>query len=320
VRLEFRVSQLRLRAPWVTSSGALTERSLVQVGLTGEDGVTGYGEAAPLPGYDGVTVAEVIEALEAWTPGGELPALPQAAAAIDLAQWDLAGRRAGQPVWRLLGADEAPAVRVNATIGAEPPAAAAALARKARAAGFTCVKVKVGDGDELVRVATVREVVERDVAIRLDAGGAWDPGQAAGILHSLAELDIELCEEPVHGVEELERVALTSPCPIAADETNVLSRRVCDAVCLKIASSGGITGVIRDAERARALGYEVYLASTLDGPLGIAAALHAAAIVEPDRACGLATLDRFEATDPLPPIDGVMTAPGGPGLGLRQFS
>ena len=92
--------------------------------------------------------------------------------------------------------------------------------------------------------------------------------------------------------------------------------RVCDAVCLKISSCGGISGVLDAARRARAVGYEVYLASTLDGPLGIAAALHAAAAVSPDRPCGLATLSLFEGPpDVLAPVDGRMAVPDGPGLG-----
>ena len=92
--------------------------------------------------------------------------------------------------------------------------------------------------------------------------------------------------------------------PLALDETasaaGALERRVCRAVCLKIAACGGITGLLEAARTARAAGYEVYLASTLDGPLGIAAALHAASAIRPDRPCGLATLGLFAGReDPL---------------------
>jgi L-alanine-DL-glutamate epimerase-like enolase superfamily enzyme len=66
------------------------------------------------------------------------------------------------------------------------------------------------------------------------------------------------------------------------------------------------------------LGYEVYVASTLDGPLGIAAALHAAAVIRPDRHCGLATLGRFgrKAPSELAPAAGQMRTAEGPGLGV----
>jgi L-alanine-DL-glutamate epimerase-like enolase superfamily enzyme len=192
------------------------------------------------------------------------------------------------------------------------------MASRAQAAGFTCVKVKVGMGDDVGRVAAVREAAP-DIEIRLDANGAWTPGQAITLLDELAALRIECCEEPVHGTEGLSRVAESVSVPIAADETRVLDSRICTAVCLKISSSGGITGLCRDADRARRTGYEVYLASALDGPLGIAGALHAAAVVRPDRACGLATLERFVAPDPLPPTSGAISAPSTPGLGLSPM-
>jgi L-alanine-DL-glutamate epimerase-like enolase superfamily enzyme len=73
--------------------------------------------------------------------------------------------------------------------------------------------------------------------------------------------------------------------------------------------------VIDAARRARAAGYEVFLASTFDGPLGIAAALHAAAAVRPDYPCGLATLGLFERRpDPLPAVGGRLAPPTRPGL------
>lgn len=318
MRLEYDTLQARLRAPLVSAHGPTSVRPLVRVRLIECDGSFGEGEAAPLASYDGVTVDQVVRALEAWEPGGALPALPQAAAALDLALWDLRGKRAGEPVWRLLGASEPPRVPVNASIGAEEPGRAAALALKASAAGFTCVKLKVGIGDDLARVRAVREAGGAGLRLRLDANGAWSVDEAVSMLEALAPLAIECCEEPVHGARALAQVAAATEVAVAADETAadpvLYERRACSAVCLKIGASGGITGVLRDAERARAAGYEVYLASTLDGPRGIAAALHAAAVVRPDRHCGLATLSLFETVDPLPPVAGVIGAPSAPGL------
>jgi L-alanine-DL-glutamate epimerase-like enolase superfamily enzyme len=373
---------VRLRRPFVTAWGAISERELLILELSDPDGMIGCGEAAPLPGYDGLTAAEVRAALEDCRPvltravlpreapsretlphegllhsastrdvptddpadaprapahrhadAPRVPAdhhahadilaacsertfVPQALAAIDLALWDLDGRRSGQPVWRLLGASTAPAVEVNYTIGATDRAGAAAEAATARAAGFRCVKVKVGVGDDAGRIAAVRAAGGRDMTIRVDANGAWSVEEAEATLRVLAPAGIELCEEPVSDLDGL--AALRAPVPVALDETapEALDRRLADAVCLKVARCGGITGLIAAAERARAAGYDVYLASTLDGPLGIAAALHAAAAVKPDRPCGLATLSMFDAQeDPLPPRHGVITAPADPGLG-----
>jgi L-alanine-DL-glutamate epimerase-like enolase superfamily enzyme len=91
-------------------------------------------------------------------------------------------------------------------------------------------------------------------------------------------------------------------------------------VCLKLSRCGGITGLLEAARTARAAGSEVYLASTLDGPLGIAGALHAAAVLRPSRPCGLATLDAFAELelDPALAVErGFMRVPDGPGLGVR---
>jgi len=215
---------------------------------------------------------------------------------------------------------EPPLVEVNATIGATDSHTAAAEAATARAAGFRCVKVKVGVGDDAARVGAVRAAVGPDTAIRIDANGAWGVEQAIASLRELEPLGIDCCEEPVSGALAIARVAAETAIPIALDETTAepgaLDRCVCQVACLKVARLGGITGLLEAARRARRAGYELYLASMLDGPLGIAAALHAAAVIRPERPCGLATLSLFEGrTDPIPAVDGRMTAPSGPGLG-----
>ena len=341
MRLEIAPRRLPLRTPLATAHGTVRERELLDVLILGADGVAGAGEAAPLPSYDGVSLDEVRAALEDCRPivhdAEGLPratvlakcrraaVLPQAAAAIDLALWDLEGRRADVPVWRLLGAHPDPSpIAVNALLSAEDRAGAAREAAAAAAAGFACVKAKVGIGDDAGRLAAIRAALGDDVALRIDANGAWDVAQALASLRALAPSGIECCEEPVHGVEALREVARATAIPVAMDETAVapgaLASGATPLVCLKLSRCGGITGLLEAAETVRAAGGEVYLASTLDGPLGIAGALHAAAVLRPSRPCGLATLAAFEglALDPALAVErGFMRVPDGPGLGVR---
>jgi len=61
-----------------------------------------------------------------------------------------------------------------------------------------------------------------------------------------------------------------------------------------LAPSGGIASLLVRAALVRAHGGEAYLASTYDGPRGVAAALHAAAALRVDLPCGLATLEAFD--------------------------
>jgi L-Ala-D/L-Glu epimerase len=335
VRVERRV--LRFARPLRTAYGELHERELLELTIRGADGVDGRGEAAPLEPYDGVPAAAVEQALRAYErvlrdgddlPGGalldacrEAADLPHALAAVDMALWDRAGRREGRPVCALITDDPAPSVRVNAVIAAEDRAGAASAAADAALAGYTCVKVKVGVGDDAGRVAAVRAAAGSDMELRLDANGAWAVDEAVATIEALAPAGLELVEEPVHGVAAMravrERVAVRIAMDETAGEPGSLTAAVADAVCLKVGRCGGISGLLAQAALVRATGAEVYLASAYDGPLGIAAAVHCAAALRPSAACGLGTLALFAgAPDPLPVRGGAIAVPCTPGLGV----
>ena len=334
----------RFREPLTTAYGTLESRELLLLRLRGSDGVEGVGEAAPLEPYDGVSIERAAAALEAYRPtlassdGDDLDAvvaacraldpLPHALAAVDVALWDLAGRRAGHPVAGLLAGESLHAfatapIAQGMVVGGDEADVAAGQALAAVRAGFRCVKVKVGTGDDRARVAAVRAAVGPDVAIRVDANGAWSVEEAAAALEELAPLGLELCEEPVHGVAGLREVRAASPVPVAMDETaaeeGAAGSGATDLVCVKIARHGGLTGACEAAEQARARGSEVYVASSLDGPVGIAAGVHLAAGLAIARACGLATLGLF-ADSRVPPglevVDGAISVPRSSGLGV----
>jgi L-Ala-D/L-Glu epimerase len=343
VKLEIRRRTLRLASPLETSYGAVHERELLLVTITGPDGIPGYGEAAPLEAYDGVSLDSVQRALERYAPvleraeemnGAQLieacrrvEDLPAAFAAIDLALWDRAGRRSGRPVASLISDDPAPLVPVNATLSALDRAGAAEQAGRAVREGFTCLKLKVGVGDDAGRVAAARAAAGPQTALRLDANGAWDVEEAVASIEALAPVGLELVEEPTHGLggvrEIRERVAVRVSIDETAAELGALTAGVADAVCLKISRCGGIGGLVAAATLVRSTGAEVYLASTLDGPLGVAAAVHVAAALAsrgPMPHCGLATLAMFEdLQDPLPARAGAIAVPTAPGLGVESL-
>src|SRR5204862_528546 len=88
-------------------------------------------------------------------------------------------------------------------------------------------------------------------------------------------------------------------------------------------AAGAAEALLAKAAFCHAVGEEVYVASTLDGPLGIAASVHCAAALRIARPCGLATLDRLDGVDPgaLAPVGGMLEVPRSPGLGAtpEQF-
>ncbi|HEX4437149.1 MAG TPA: mandelate racemase/muconate lactonizing enzyme family protein [Solirubrobacteraceae bacterium] len=342
MKLGLRRQTLRLREPLHTSYGDVTERELAIVSLEGSDGVSGFGEAAPLPAYGGPDMEQVWEALEKYRPvvegaaedpgGGvrlieacrEQVDLPEAIAALDMALWDRAGRRSGKSVAALLSEEHATSVPVNATLSAVDRSGAAAQAEQAGREGFGCLKVKVGTGDDAGRVAAVRAAAGPEMRLRLDANGAWDVEQAVRSIEALEPAGLELVEEPAHGLEAVrairERVAVRVSIDETAGVAGALGAGIADAVCLKVSRCGGIGPLLVAASLVRATGAEIYLASTLDGPLGVAAALHAAAALAsrgPLPHCGLATLGMFEGLDdPLAPREGAIEVPSAPGLGV----
>jgi L-alanine-DL-glutamate epimerase-like enolase superfamily enzyme len=357
VKLEIAPQAFSLSRPFETSYGTLAVRETLVVALTDADGVTGYGEAAPLEAYDGVSLERVLSALErcrevleatprlpdkrAPQPDPAAPMrellercaraarLPQALAAVDLALWDMLARRSGQPLYRLLDGKQqvTPRVAVNATVTALDRAQAAEQAAQAAHAGYPCVKIKVGVGDDAGRVAAVRAAAGPQIALRLDANGAWRVPEAIAAIAALAPAGLELVEEPVHGAAAMREVREQAEVRVAIDETatepGAIEAGAADAVRLKLSSCGGVTALLGYASRARAAGCEVYVGSAVDGPLGVAGALHAAAAVAaqgPMPPCGLATLRLLVGMDEVFPVEqGSIAVPEAPGLGVPNL-
>lgn len=352
--LRIREQVVGLRTPLHTAWGTLDRRTLFLVELEGADGPMGRGEAAPLEAYDGISddacrgalqaLGRELAAIDESAPGHVIldrlsAATPvqQALAAIDLAMWDRGARRAGKPVAALLTGDPASSIAVHRTIGGVSAAEAGAIAAQATKDGFTAFKVKVGielDSD-VARVLAVREAAGPDARIKVDANGAWSVPQAVEALRRLspAPIAIAAAEEPVSGGDAWPhlRAALNAAkitgVELTIDETadrepGAITRGP-DVVEVKLARTGGIGPLLVRASLAQIAGVEVALASTFDGPLGIAAAVHAAAALGIERPLGLATLEALDLDDApelaelarkLEPLEGRIAVPTGPGL------
>lgn len=308
-----------LKTPFVTSGGVVVARELLLLRVEDEDGAVGYGEASPLEPYDGVTIDEVAAALRAGDSSQ-----PHARAAEEMARLDLEGRREG----RGLGEPGADVIPVNRTLAAGPPEEVAQAAREALREGFACFKLKVGLPDDTERVAAVREAIGPWPALRLDANGAWSPPEAAKRIEALEPYDLQLVEQPCATLEELAELRPQVRAPIAADESvrtaedvrRAAEARACHVVNVKLAGSGGYSAAREALREAEAAGLRAFLSSTLDGPWGIAAALQLAASEGVSLACGLATLELFDArlARVLPgPSAGLLPVPQGPGLGIE---
>ena len=341
------------RQPFATAHGIQSERRGILLHLHTDSGLTGLGEAAPVPGNPAEAwsdVGRLIEAVSPRLPGrrvheaaqvpeslGQLhpAALAAVRCGLDTAVCDVLARADAVPlaVWLHRRASES--VPVNATIALDDAASAADAAARARAAGFACVKLKVGMAAgiqaECQRVAAVREAMGTGMKLRLDANGAWGVERAIRTIQALEAYGIELVEQPVTcgDIEALGRVRAAVPMPIAADEDvtsvaaaeRVLRAGAAQVLVIKPMVVGGLRPARAIIERAHGYGVSCIVTTTLDTGIGTAAALHlAATLPAPVRACGLATGGLLTAdllTTPLTVRGGRMQRPDGTGLGVR---
>jgi L-alanine-DL-glutamate epimerase-like enolase superfamily enzyme len=280
--------------PYVTARGRLERRELVLVRLRTDQGVEGLGEAVPLSLRGGASLATVVrEIRESIGPslvGLDLDPVPSpaslpvaeaisapTAAAIEVAQLDLAAKLAGAPLWRLLGAESVEPVECNATLVAGPPQAVAADAERWLGRGFRTLKLKVGVPGDVGQVEAVREAAGPEAGIRVDANGVWSPQEAVLRLTAMERHRIELAEQPAGDLEGLAAVRSQTAVPIAADESvaapddaaRAVELDACQLTTVKLAKVGG-----PGPAQAIAARLPVYLSSALDGPVGIAAAAH----------------------------------------------
>lgn len=348
-RVEVVPYALPFRAPYVTARGRLDQREMALLRLHTDAGAVGLGEAVPLTLRGGHDLGKVTRALsEAATRltgldtglGGEaaidvaiatflelarpkrLPA--PAAAALEMALFDLAAKSEGISLSELLGGPAEGAVRCNATLSVGSPAEVAREAERWAQAGFEAFKLKLGAGEDAEVVRAVRSALGAEARIRIDANEAFSVAEAASLLGEIAPFGIELAEQPVRGLRGLARLSRRTEVPLAADEAvsslpdahRAARREACRFVTAKLSKVGGI-----GAARAIAGVLPTYLSSALDGPVGIAAAAHAArALPDPGVAHGLATQRLFAATIARRECElsgSHLTPPPGPGLGVE---
>ena len=332
-----RIVSLDLAETFTIARGSQDVAEVVEVEIRHE-GVSGFGEAAPIERYHesaGSALAYVQEvagelgddpfALEAVMR--RLPAEQFAArAAIDAAFHDLSGKLLGEPVWRMLGLERL-GPPTSWTIGLAEPDEMGRKAAQANATGrFRRLKLKLGGGDgrDVDRVRAVREAT--DVPLQVDVNEWWSLDEALDALPQLGELGVEYCEQPLPaGDPGGAALKKASPVPIYVDEDCHTLRDVpacvpiAHGINIKLAKSGGILEGVRMAHAARAAGLGVMLGCMVESGLGIAAGAAMAAL------CDHVDLDGnlLISHDPWPGVelvDGIQIPSEEPGLGVRRGS
>jgi L-alanine-DL-glutamate epimerase-like enolase superfamily enzyme len=251
----------------------------------------------------------------------------QAYSAVDLALWDLKGKTAGLPLYKLLGGARESAQVYGSDIGWlwMSPDEIIEAAHAYLDQGMMGIKLKVGNANPEVdaeRVTRVREVLGEDIWLAVDANQRYDYGTALSMGHFFEEeIGADWFEEPIscEDVEGHVRLAERLEIPIAAGETlfggdefrSYLERGALDVVQPDVTRVGGITPFLKIAA----------LAEQHQRPI----TPHLLPEVSVHLACGLPQVRMVEYmpwlypafVDPPAVVNGQMVPPQRPGLGLE---
>jgi L-alanine-DL-glutamate epimerase-like enolase superfamily enzyme len=317
------------------------------VRLDTDDGVTGYGEMAPLGSfYDPSFVGGAREGLRLLAPlligvdprqhtmvttllDLHLNGHPYVKSALDMAAWDVAARSAAMPLAEMLGGRHGESVPLYRSVAQDEPHLMAAKARAYIDQGYRRVQVKVGldPRDDIARMHAVLDVVPADTVVYADANAAWTPADARLFVRATRELDYVL-EQPCAGHDANLSVRAMCDRPFVLDESidslAALLRAhragLIDGVTIKIARVGGVSRARMIRDVAVELGLQVTVEDTGGAHIDTAAIAHLS--LSTPLSARTHTVDFHNwvtvanGRGDLCCQDGVMTAPTGAGLGI----
>jgi L-alanine-DL-glutamate epimerase-like enolase superfamily enzyme len=252
---------------------------------------------------------------------------PPAMAAFDVALWDLIGKQAGMPLYRLLGLPKR-SVPTSVTIGINPPEVTRErVPAILRATGAKYLKIKLGspaglDHDKDHFTAAVESSAPFHAGFRVDANGGWTVDGALQMMTWLAERGVDYVEQPLpEGSEsELPILMKNRPLPIFVDESIRFSENVpkiadrCDGVNLKLMKCGGITEALRIVACARAMGLKTMIGCMSETSVAIAAGAAIGSLFDHIDLDSHLNLNP-DPTDGAPIVDGVIVPTDRPGNG-----
>jgi L-Ala-D/L-Glu epimerase len=333
------ISVVHTTHPFAIARGSTSEHRLLRVRVVDGDGIEGWGEAAPNRFY-GEThetavaalarLTPVVEACDGWAIEDLEMELNRAIryngsvkSAVSAAMHDLAGKRLGVPVYRLLGLnpDKAPLSSFTIAIASSE---AELRTRVQQASSYPVLKVKLGTDHDAQIIRTVRAAAP-DKILRVDANAAWDAKRALRMIDVLVECAVEYVEQPVaaHDIDGLRFVRERSALPVIADESCIVATDIprlagaVDGINLKLSKCGGLREAVKMIATARAHGMLVMAGCMIETSLGISAIAHLSPLLDYADLDGAALL----SDDPYIGAaieNGVIAIPSSPGLGVSR--
>ena len=351
-RIEAYPVNIPLEIPFASSLGLLpSQKGHVIVTVETDEGIRGFGEAASDPIYHGESQETILQAIRKYLAPSligtdpfdfeiilekerrSIVGNPYACAAVDLALYDIMGKKTRLPACKLLGGqirDRIPVVFVLSL--ADRIEDIVREAEDCVKKGYKTLKIKVGVNPDLdlERLRVIREAVGNSADIRVDANQGWTPDIAIKLIKKMEKYDLQLVEQPVPGwdLEGMARIAKAVETPVMADESvfspqmalRLVKMEAADIINIKIMKPGGLYNSKKIASIAEAADIPCVVGSMLETGIGTAAGAHFASanrIVEyPCEMIGPAYFKTDLIKEDIRPKDGFVSVPSVPGLGV----
>ena len=273
----------------------------VLVRIHTDEGVTGVGEAPPLPPLSPESQPVIIDVQKKWLAPSLLgvdpfeieaiwkrmdfiaPTYSMAKAAIDMALWDIMGKTMGMPVHRLLGGSKPEKIQNVGLIGIDKPEVVYDIAQKFVENGYNGIRLKIAPGRDIDCVESVRDAIGENIDLRVDCNQGYIVSEAVKMIRQIETYDIELVEQPTvwWDFNGLAKVAAAVDTPIMPHESMYLLSDVKNLIDLGAIGVlglktyrpwGGITGARRLLEMARVLNIPCMFHDDIELSVSLAAA------------------------------------------------
>ncbi|WHY01201.1 dipeptide epimerase [Neobacillus sp. DY30] len=298
---------LPLKEPFIISYHTYDHMPSIIVKITTDEGIVGYGEGVPDQHVTGETWEGTFEIIKN-TIGpvliGQSPmemerihelmnkaiyGAPTAKAAIDIACFDIIGKKLQQPVYQLIGGRYHKEFLITHVLSIAEPEEMAAEAAIMMERGYRSFKMKVGTNvrKDVERIKAVRAQVGEDIAIRVDVNQGWvNSGTTITAVEQLYSLSLDWLEQPVTAddIDGMVEVKSKTTIPLMIDEglkgtremREIIQKRAADKVNIKLMKCGGIYPAVKLAHQAELAGIECQIGSMVESSVGSAAGYHVA--------------------------------------------